>query len=268
MSLVVTDDNHYKAIADAIRNGAPAGHHMKTLYFKPSEMPAAVVLACSENEDAGYWKGHGDGEKFGYSDGFQEGYDDGFTVGEQSGLVEGIEQGKQAEYDRFWDAYQQNGNRTAYGYAFSRWSDECYNPKYPITAAESCSNIYQWSTITDTMVDIVISASVVSLFDRCTALLTVKKIQLLASTDFTNWFRSCGNLVNLSIEGIIDKTGLDLQYSKLLSKTSIESVVNALSTTTSGLSITLSKTAVNAAFTDAEWSALAGTKTNWNINLV
>ena len=30
------------------------------------------------------------------------------------GFKKGIEQGKQAEYDEFWDAYQDNGNRTSY----------------------------------------------------------------------------------------------------------------------------------------------------------
>lgn len=38
--------------------------------------------------------------------------------------------GKQAEYDRFWDAFQQNGTRTNYERAFRRWTDEIYKPKY------------------------------------------------------------------------------------------------------------------------------------------
>ena len=250
MAKVVTDDKHYKAIADAIREfneGTPDD------VFRPSDMASGVRSVAGVQ----HGKGMAEGADIAYGEGFQDGYDDGFTVGEQS------------EYDRFWDGFQADGTRNAYGYAFSRWPDEIYDPKYPISATTSCSNIYQWSTIKDTRKDIIIiGADVTALFDRCTELVTVRKIVLQASTGFTNWFRSCGKLVDLTIDGTIDKTGLDLQYSKSLSKASITSVVNALSTTTSGLSVTLSKTAVNEAFTDAEWSTLAGMKSNWTINLV
>lgn len=45
-----------------------------------------------------------------------------------------LESGRKAEYDRFWDAYQQNGNRLDYSYAFAGfgWNDETFNPKYDI----------------------------------------------------------------------------------------------------------------------------------------
>ena len=45
-----------------------------------------------------------------------------------------LEVGKKAEYDRFWDEFQQNGNRTNYAYAFGGdgWNDELFVPKYPI----------------------------------------------------------------------------------------------------------------------------------------
>lgn len=45
------------------------------------------------------------------------------------------EAGKQAERDRFWDAYQQNGNRTDYYNAFSGdgWTSENLKPKYKVT---------------------------------------------------------------------------------------------------------------------------------------
>lgn len=40
--------------------------------------------------------------------------------------------GKKAEYDRFWDDFQQNGNRTDYHYGFAGdgWTAETLNPKY------------------------------------------------------------------------------------------------------------------------------------------
>lgn len=44
----------------------------------------------------------------------------------------GFEAGKQAEYDAFWNAFQTNGTRTAYNYAFYSWHSDCFKPKYDI----------------------------------------------------------------------------------------------------------------------------------------
>lgn len=41
------------------------------------------------------------------------------TGGDSDGYDEGYADGQQAEYDAFWDAYQQNGNRTDYFRAFA-----------------------------------------------------------------------------------------------------------------------------------------------------
>lgn len=47
--------------------------------------------------------------------------------------------GEKAQYDRFWDAFQQNGERTAYNSAFGcQWTPEIWKPKYPIRP----TNIY------------------------------------------------------------------------------------------------------------------------------
>ena len=41
--------------------------------------------------------------------------------------------GQKSEYDRFWDDFQQNGDRTNYTNAFSAcWTAETFKPKYPI----------------------------------------------------------------------------------------------------------------------------------------
>ena len=44
------------------------------------------------------------------------------------------DKGKQDEYDRFWDTYQNFGNKRIYTYAFGGegWTDELLKPKYPI----------------------------------------------------------------------------------------------------------------------------------------
>jgi len=47
---------------------------------------------------------------------------------------EGVADGKKAEYDRFWDVIQQNGERTNYINMFSNrgWTRETFKPKYAI----------------------------------------------------------------------------------------------------------------------------------------
>ncbi len=49
-----------------------------------------------------------------------------------SKVDEVYEKGVSDEYDRFWDTYQDNGNRTNYSYAFYNkyWNLENFNPKY------------------------------------------------------------------------------------------------------------------------------------------
>lgn len=194
--------------------------------------------------------------------------------------------GKKAEYDAFWDNFQQNGNRTTYRYAFysqgnNVWKDNLYNPKYPITCTVNYGgdSIYQSSLITDTKVDIIITSTNNSYtFLECANLTTIRKIIVSENTTFNRWFDGCRALETLVIEGTIAQNGLNLKWSTKLSKASITSVINALSTTTSGLAVTLSKTAVDTAFetsegandgsTSTEWTTLIATKSNWTISLV
>lgn len=51
-----------------------------------------------------------------------------------SGVNEVYEAGKQAEYDEFWDSYQNNGNRKKYEFAFAGngWNPTNFKPKHPI----------------------------------------------------------------------------------------------------------------------------------------
>ena len=75
--------------------------------------------------------------------------------------------------------------------------------------------------------------------------------------------------------GIIARS-LEVQWSPL-DRESLTSIINALSTTTTGLTVTLSRTAVNKSFetstgvndgsTSTEWLALVATRSNWTIAL-
>ena len=222
-----------------------------------------------------------------------------------------FEAGKKAEYDRFWDAAQENGNRTVYDYMFAGkvWNGDTFRPKYDIRPTSAANNMFSanmWysdlsatlesvgivlDTSKATRVDVMfaycsnlervptIDASSVNhtsgisnLFVDCKKLHTVERLIIPSDRDVSannNAFNNCNALANIVIEGVISTNGWNFKYSPL-SKASITSVINALSATTSGLTVTLKKTAVEAAFgstTAAEWTALVATKPNWTISL-
>ena len=217
----------------------------------------------------------------------------------------GVADGKQAEYDAFWDAFQDNGNLTAYQRVFNggNWNEETFKPKYDIKPVGNNAATYafrgfntgkslmrltkdsigvdiDFSDTTGANEYVFYSANIGELgvidtskmsnfgysFSYC-AVETIKKLIVAEITTFYATFNYARSLVNITFEGVIGYNGLNLQWSTKLSKASIESIINALSTTTSDKTVTLSKTAKEAAFTDEEWAALIATKPNWTISL-
>lgn len=224
----------------------------------------------------------------------------------------GFEAGKQAEYDAFWDTYQQNGNRSDYANAFSGkgWTNETFRPKYDIISNQSYM-LFRYCGIVGNLGDVIratgkkvilegniqmafnntrleiidgveFSGVITNLgdtFNFNSSLVEIKMPLLVGEkTANINGFNGCTNLEEVRFDGTICINGLNLQWSKKLSKASIENVISCLSTTTSGLTVTLSKTAVNKAFETGEgyadgsdsaaWSTLIATKSNWTISLV
>ena len=113
------------------------------------------------------------------------------------------------------------------------------------------------------------------MFRFCYALERIQKITAYETATWKNTFQYCYALTHVIFDGTIGASGLDLQWSTGLDKESITSIINALSDSTSGLSITLSNTAVNNAFYSEEqddlrleWYDLIATKENWTISLV
>ena len=216
------------------------------------------------------------------------------------------EEGRKAEYDAFWDSFQQNGNRQSYNLAFGGyWGRQTFKPKYDIvpTTLNSafhslCQNDTEWYAFD--MVEhlqelgVVLDTSICTNFTSafmwahigrigvidCRAaksgltgtfaygkIKTIDKVIVNDGNTYPNTFASQGQLENITFEGVI---GAEISFKDCtkLSKASIESVVGALSSTTSGLTLTLSRTAKQAAFTDEQWAALIATKPNWTISLV
>lgn len=228
--------------------------------------------------------------------------------------VKVYEAGKQAEYDKFWDNYQTSGDRVNYYAAFCGpgWTIDNFKPKYDIPPT-SCGIMFYMSTIRGDLVEILNTCGVTldtskstnmssmfantfltrvgvidatnatalnQLFYTSSYLQTVEKLILKedgTNTFSGNAFHYCTALTNITIEGVIGQNGFAVQHSTKLSKASITSIINALSTTTSGLVVQISKTAVNSAFETSvgakdgvnsdEWKALIATKTNWTISL-
>lgn len=197
----------------------------------------------------------------------------------------GVTDGRQAEYDRFWNAYQLNGTRREYTYSFSgnAWDDEAYNPKYDIIVEyNQGTNMFRGNmSITNTKVPIrfryVNSGGSTYVFNGCNNLATIPLLEVVTSQPYTGWFANCINLANITMSGII---GNDISFQWCpLTKDSITSVVSVLSDTASGKTVTFKKTAVNTAFgidvddtttypEGSEFYTLRHSKDNWSFNYV
>ena len=215
-----------------------------------------------------------------------------------------FEAGRQAEHKAFWDeCLRENAMDFSFRFAGMCWTDLTFNPTNDIIPPYGAvNNMFCNSRITDLeailkrnnvifdvsrcgrydyafgyckvtvcIPEIVIGSNTTTIshmFTDCLALHTIRKLYFPAKTLVTtNAFYGCQALVNLTIGGTIAATGIDMHWSTLLSRDSITSVIGALSDTTTGMAITFSQAAVDAAFTDAEWSALEATKPNWTISL-
>lgn len=224
---------------------------------------------------------------------FDAGREMGLSDGHFTGYQDGLAAGKKAQYDAFWDAFQNYGNKRHYYYAFAwgqrndGWATDAYNPKYPIIAdcntgeksPHSTQSIFHYSSrLEDVKVPITLKNGLANAcFYRCRKLKNIPSLTLENITGFHNTFAECGELETLIVYGTIE-ADIDIHWSTKLSRESIDSIVAALSTTTSGLTCTLSLDAVNKAYetsegandgsTSADWIALDESKDNWAISLI
>lgn len=210
-----------------------------------------------------------------------------------------------SEYDRIWNAIQDNGTRRYYYAGFANWIDEAFYPKYDIVPLSSCNMLFQSCRIVDLIqrckdcgitidfsqatstneifaynpvlervpvVDASSSNSVIYMFCNCNALKEVEKLilPLTTNSEYTKMFQNCYALEEIIVEGAILRD-FDIHWSTKLNKESITSIVNVLSDDATGQTLSLSSTAVTNAFgstTADEWTALVATKQNWTISLV
>ena len=229
--------------------------------------------------------------------------------------------GAEKQYNDFWDAYQKNGEKRSYAYAFynygKSWQKANFKPKYDIICEGVANNcFYAWenlsepvdlsavfkeqgikldtskatnlvnffaygSSITGSLPTISLESAggnTSALFRSCTNLTKIEKLIITEQTSFTSMFMYCQKLKEIIFEGIATQN-INLQWSNKLNKESIISIINALSNSdsVSGMTLTLSATAVNA----IDWSNtiiadityntfedIINTKNNWTITLV
>lgn len=202
----------------------------------------------------------------------QKVYDAGFAKGASADY----EDGQNAAMSEFWDTFQRNGTRTDYRFAFAYGFDDTnFKPKYDMIPS-LCERMFASCRVTDVtaaleragvVLDTSNSTNIIYMFassyckrvppisaESTTSVAgafgwsyieTIDK--LILKTDGTNTFGSTFNgalsLVNITIEGVIGQN-INFEACKTLSADSIRSIIEHLSDTASGKTLTLSKTAV------------------------
>lgn len=246
---------------------------------------------------------------------YEAGYEKGKAEGGDTteAYKQGVADGKQAEYDAFWDSYQDNGNRTDYSHAFGGlgWNNDTFKPKYSIAPTNAYMIFRQcdcdfgdfegdlvsylgslgvsldFSNAINTGYLFALASKITHIgeinakgtgsntvfdccFQNCYALKTIDKLTFNQgkTAEFgTASFLNCTALENVIMEGVIANNGLNLQHSTKLSKASLENIIGCLSKDASGKTVTFSKTAVDNAFTEAEWDKILEENSNWTFSL-
>lgn len=212
----------------------------------------------------------------------------------------GFEAGRALGDDVFWDSVQAYGTRTNYECAFrrTRW-DKPFNPKYSFENVNNAKYLFDQAKVGDNLytdkldfskcVDMIGAFfntdvtrlkkidmrscksdynGAASVFWGCSSLKEISEFYSSVNTIFSGTFDGCTALETINFCSEIAVNGLILGASTKLSKESIESIINALSVDTSGLTITLSRAAVNKAFETSEGSNNGENSNEWIDNMV
>jgi len=144
------------------------------------------------------------------------------------GINEVYNAGQNATREAFWKKLQSDGARTNWQYAFygSWWSDEMYNPIYPIKIGNNNTNMYYDANITDTKVSLDAGGTKLNYTFREAAIETIPELKVTAETDISNAFTNTAALKNITITGSLGKSVK--MNACPLSPDSIRSIITAL----------------------------------------
>ncbi len=209
--------------------------------------------------------------------------------------------GMDYDWNRFWDTYQNYGNRTDYNYAFYglNWNDTTFNPKYkmkptsaqgmfdgcklltkPLTSDivdfSQCTNFYQTFRLCAFDLGVIDTRSNNQVYSYTFSNMACERIEKIILPDMVNnpnikfnasTFQNMSNLTHIRFEGVIANFGAQFGGSKKLDKESIINIVTAHSVEAGGMTAMFSKTAVNSAFETTEGLADGSSSEEW-LNLI
>ena len=212
------------------------------------------------------------------------------------------EAGKKAQYEEFWASMPANLDGT-YLFSGDMWNDVTFKPKKNIVLRNAvnglfynngCTNIkkaladcgvtldmsgvtganqcFSYALTTELpALDLSSMANVQNFFALAQNLVTIDSVKFKDGATFNNAFGTCKNLENITILGTISGNGFNVSPCTKLSAESLRSIVNALSSTTTGLTVTFPTTAeanYNANPPEGApqtWAELTATRQNWSI---
>lgn len=221
--LITIAENEPKVYSSGYFNGRSTG------YFEGYE----------DGEDIGYGYGYSDGYDNGYNEGDTSGYENGYTDGEIDGKEIGIEEGKQAQYNLFWDTIQNKGGAVNYNSTFYCWQydwslfDKLYVPKYDFIHASNANGTFRECYVKDIFKDNYFNyktsaTELMYTFYYATRLENARTLYVREDTKYTSAFNGCGNLKEIRFEGTIGQNGLNFSSSTKLSYESLMSIIEHL----------------------------------------
>lgn len=188
------------------------------------------------------------------------------------------EAGKLEERNAFWETYQDGGNRVNWQYAFyySWWTDDTYNPIYPMKVGDANVNMFYRTPVTDTKVPIDVRDTKLNYTFREANIVTIPELIVNESTDLNQAFISCSKLKNITITGTLAKSVT--MGACPLTVASFKSLITALKDFTGGSEYSCTLTVKSSAFSKLEaegstaeyngtactWAELIGFK-KWNL---
>lgn len=273
MGLVLTDDSHYKAIADTIRDrgGDLVVEVFEKDIFTSSEMADAVGVACDANYSEGMADGIDEGYSEGYSTGYAEGYEEGHPEGYAEGYDAGITEGAEiCAAKHFVHNFVGNGG-TSYSIHIPFEPDVvCITGLDPTCVKKS----YQLAVVMCDTRAFGMLGGFMEYGDAGSSSGIANAVYTTTSM-LTRYSRTADGTVTIANIGPSDKTvtyGAGVPYTlialKYAEQTDKERITDFVGRLTGSGSVTLNKAKVNAAFSDAEWSALVATKPNWTFAFI
>lgn len=217
------------------------------------------------------------------------------------GFYYGNNQSNFVNTTEFWDIVQANGARTHYDNAFrgTFWDDTNFKPKHSMKISSAYRMYYGAINLTDLSgidmdfsecaefagcwamcsglvalgdISFVSATSVSQILTNCKALTRVGTVTVNATTNIKNVFANLTALVDIRFAGEI---GQDTSFAKCpLNRVSIESILDHLSTTSQGMTLTLKSGLVDTAFETSEgagdgravFESLIAGKRNWSFS--